>query len=308
MFLRLGPSRRKGAGRGGGDVPLVAMVPNLLTALALCSGLASVHFALSERWERALAAIVLAGIFDVLDGAAARLLRSTSRFGAVLDSLSDFLAFGIAPAIILHEWVLEETTTRLVDTLGLMAVMMFALCSALRLARFTAHALAPVTLVGASVGPSSGPSAGQGGGGVTAAHGAGGAKAGSRPGLFFTGMPTPAAAGAALVPACLLASDELSRLDLPEPVVAGYLLVIAVLMVSRAPMFALKGVRVPRRMAALVFVLLVVLAALMVTKPWLTLAGLSLLYLASAPVAALVRSRQLRAQASPAHEAPAGGV
>lgn len=276
MFLRLGHKSR--------DVPLAALAPNVLTALALCCGLASVHLALAEKWEKALAAIVLAGVFDVLDGMVARLLRVSSKFGAVLDSLSDFLAFGIAPAIILHQWVLAAPTlgaggpggaAKFVDTLGLVAVMTFALCSAMRLARFTAAVGGP--LVPATLLTPAPP-----------------APAKSRPSMFFVGMPTPAGAGAALVPAFLAASDRVSW-EPPQWLIACYLFAVALLMVSRVPTFALKGVRVPRQYAVLVLVAVVVLAALMLREPWLVLAGLAGLYLATIPLAILLRARQRRA-------------
>lgn len=267
MFLRLGPKKRRD--RDQHDVPLLVLVPNMLTALALCCGLASVHYAMSERWERALAAIVLSGIFDVLDGLAARLLRVQSKFGAVLDSLSDFLAFGVAPAIILHQWILLPKSSKVVDTLSLAAVMMFALCSALRLARFTASAHTPQAQSAAPSPPK------------------------QRPSLFFSGMPTPGAAGAALVPAFLQASGELTW-KLPEWGVAIYLLVVSLLMVSTIPMFALKGVRVPKRYTALVFVAIAALFASMITRPWLTLAGISIVYLALTPIAIVLHRRPKR--------------
>jgi CDP-diacylglycerol--serine O-phosphatidyltransferase len=163
MFLRLGPRRR--------DLPVAALIPNLLTTLALCSGLASLHFALQPNWEKAMGALVLAGIFDFLDGGAARLLRASSQFGAVLDTLSDFLAFGVAPALILHQWMLAGQ-----GPLGLAAVMTHALCAGLRLARFTAAIPKEKDKAAA-------------------------------PSSFFVGMPTPASALAVLIPVMLSQSE-----------------------------------------------------------------------------------------------------
>jgi CDP-diacylglycerol--serine O-phosphatidyltransferase len=260
MFLRMGDHKR--------SVPAAVLVPNFLTTLALCSGLASLHFALAEQWERALAAVVLAGVFDVLDGAAARLLRVSSRFGAVLDSLSDFLAFGVAPAVILQQWVLRPPTAKFVDSLSLVAVMTFAVCAALRLARFTSAGGAP-TLVSATLT--------------------------RKPSLYFTGMPTPAGAGAALAPAFLIAAEWIDLGTIPEWALSLYLIVIGLLMVSRVPMFALKGVRVSRRWTAPLMVLLVVLAALMVRRPWTVLAGISVFYVLTVPWAwALARRAKIR--------------
>jgi CDP-diacylglycerol---serine O-phosphatidyltransferase len=274
MFLRLGPKSR--------SVPLAALVPNMLTALAVCCGLASVHFALLERWERALAAIVLAAIFDVLDGGAARLLRVQSPFGAVLDSLSDFLAFGIAPAVIMHQWLLNAPSTKLQDALELVSVMVFALCAALRLARFTAQAHTQAMRAAAEAWT---------GGAQTSAAAHTQTK---RPSMFFSGMPTPAGAGVALIPAMLAASDDVSYFgwNIPGWVVAVHLLVTAVLMVSTIPMFAMKGIRISRRLVAPLLIIVVTLATLTMVSPWLTIASLAGLYVLSVPIAIMLRAKQ----------------
>ena len=266
MFLRTDHPRK--------TIPFAALVPNFLTTLALCCGLASLHFALHERWERALAAIVLSGIFDVLDGGAARLLRVSSRFGAVLDSLSDFLAFGIAPAVILHQFILARpSAVKAIDGLSIVAVMLFALCSAMRLARFTAGipAATPVPTAAKPANPK------------------------QRPGRYFTGMPTPAGAGAALIPAFLAVSDHAREIfpkwSIPEWVIALYIIIIALLMVSRLPMFALKGVRFSRGGVVPAMLVIGFLAAMMMVDPWLTLAGLAAVYLALIPVAWFLKKR-----------------
>lgn len=273
MFIKLGPNRR--------EVPVAVLVPNMVTTLALCSGLASLHFILSERWTHALFAILAAAIFDVLDGGAARLLRVSSKFGAVLDSLSDFLAFGVAPAMLLHQWILLPKTSRVIDTLSLIAVMVFAVCSALRLARFTSAIGNP---------PQATPK-------TAAKH---------KPRVFFVGMPTPAAAGAVLVPAYLHASQlngESFKLDLtriPEWVIAVYTVVIALLMVSRIPMFALKGLKISRRSVAPIMVILAVVAVLLLKQTWLTLAGLSVAYIATIPLAMWMHAKQKKETVSTA--------
>jgi CDP-diacylglycerol--serine O-phosphatidyltransferase len=274
MFLKLGPKQPSR------DVPIAVIVPNLVTTLALCCGLASLHFILAGEWQKAMIAIVLSAVFDVLDGGAARLLRVTTKFGAMLDSLSDFLAFGIAPAMLLHQWILVEKTSKLIDTLGLIAVMVFAVCAALRLARFTSAATA-APLVAAHVPASAAPAPKP------------------RPSPFFVGMPTPAAAGAVLVPAFVQAfvestpalSERFGNILIPEWAVALYTFGIGLLMVSRIPMFALKGARISRRAIAPIVVVLVVVAALMLKHPWLTLAGLALIYLATIPWAMIAHRR-----------------
>lgn len=241
MFLKLGPRRK--------EFSAVALIPNLLTTLALCSGLAALHFIMKPNYEKAMAAVVFAGVFDALDGRAARLLRVTSGFGAILDSLSDFLAFGVAPALILHRWMLAEQ-----GVAGVAAVMTYALCAALRLARFTAA--------------------------VPAAKGTG-----SAPEKHFTGMPSPAAAGAVLIPPFLEYSDLVSW-RAPGWAVVALTLVIAVLMISRVPMFSLKSLRLGRRVVAPVLVATGLGVVGMMRDPWLTLAVLAGLYVVSIPVTA----------------------
>ena len=284
MFLRMGDHKR--------SVPALTLVPNLLTTLALCCGLAGLHFALAEDWDRALAAIVLSAVFDVLDGAAARILRVTSRFGAVLDSLSDFLAFGVVPALILQQSLLHATVptpgSKAEDTLGLVAVMIFAVCAALRLARFTS-ALLPAAPIAHAATPPPPP--------------------GKKPGVFFVGMPTPAGAAVALIPAFLLASDEVPQvLDVPRWVIAAYVIVIGLLMVSTIPMFALKGVRVGRRWMAPLLLLVVVLATLMLREPWLVLAGIATLYVLTIPWAWALHRRAKKRETQTATPGVVGRV
>lgn len=262
------------------EVPLAALVPNFLTTLALCSGLASIHFSIraavlhaanpaedvSRYWERALVAIILSAVFDALDGRAARMLHVTSKFGAVLDSLSDFVSFGVAPAIILHQLVLTELINaqglepkhRFMRAMGLAPVVIFALCSGMRLARFTAAASGP---------PKPGP-----------------------PSNYFVGMPTPAAAGAVLVPAMMIVSDTLDY-QFRSWAAALYTLLIAFLMISRIPMFALKRLRVSRMWVAPLLVLVGLVVVLAISDLWITMAGIALVYLLSLPFAVLRKRR-----------------
>jgi CDP-diacylglycerol--serine O-phosphatidyltransferase len=266
------------------EFPLAALVPNVITTLALCCGLGALHFALTGKLERSLALVVLSGVLDVLDGGAARMLRVSSRFGAMLDSLSDFLAFGIVPAVLLHQLHLKPTGQhKALDAIGLAAVMTFALCAALRLARFTSAL--PATL------PASARHARK----ANAEH----APPKQRASPFFQGLPTPGGAGAALVPALLTVSDAGIGWHLPSWGTAIYIILIAMLMVSRVPMFAVKGVRVSRRTVVPILLFIGVLAALMFIDPWLTLAGLSAFYLALTPLAIFLKSRKPALQPAP---------
>jgi len=258
MFLKLEPRRR--------SVTLAHLVPNLITTVALCCGLASLHYATREEWERAMAAVALSAVFDSLDGRAARLLRVSSDFGAVLDSLSDFVAFGVAPALILHQWILAP-----VDTWGLAAVTTFALCAGLRLSRFTAAAPAAKA-------DSSKPDA------------KADAKADPTRGNYFAGMPTPAAAGAVLVPA-MLTQARIVDVAIPQAVVVGYTLLIAILMISRVPMFSFKKLRINRRFVAPLLVAVGLFVILLFKDPWLTISAVAFAYLCSAPLSAWMRHR-----------------
>src|SRR5690606_9274813 len=125
---------QSGGSGGGGGLTLRAVLPNAITAAALCSGLTGIRFAIEGDWGRAVFAIILAGMLDGIDGRIARLLKAQSRFGAELDSLSDSLSFGMAPALILFLWSLEG-----LPRFGWFAALAFAICCALRLARFNAQ-------------------------------------------------------------------------------------------------------------------------------------------------------------------------
>ena len=114
-----------------GQVPVRVLIPNIFTLVGLCAGLTAIRMGIESRWDLAVAALVFAALLDGIDGRVARLLKASSRFGAELDSLADFVNFGVAPAIIMYNWALED-----LHSLGWVAVLVFAVCSALRLARF----------------------------------------------------------------------------------------------------------------------------------------------------------------------------
>ncbi|MDX2102209.1 MAG: phosphatidylcholine/phosphatidylserine synthase [Alphaproteobacteria bacterium] len=241
------------------------LVPNILTLLALCAGLSAIRFGLDGRFPAAVGAVLLAAVLDGLDGRVARLMNATSRFGAELDSLSDFVCFGVVPPLLLYLWLQGHGAGA-----AWPAVMIFAVCTALRLARFNV---------------------------ALDDH--------DRPAWtyhFFSGVPSPAGAGLALLP--MVASFELPWSWLQHPWVIGvWLVMVALLMVSRLPTFSGKRVRV--RGQQVVFVLLAVgaLAAGVASEPWLTLLGCGLIYLGLIPVA-VVQARRMQ-RASPPPPAPA---
>jgi CDP-diacylglycerol--serine O-phosphatidyltransferase len=227
-------------------VPGVRFLPNAITVLALCSGMSSVAFALRELWFPAIAAIGIAAILDSLDGPAARLLNSTSRIGAELDSLSDLVSFGVAPALVLYVWKFKNEHS---IGYGWAICLLFAVCMALRLARFNS------LLEDDSPKPY--------------------AKE------FFTGIPAPGGGLLALVP--LLLKIRLGDgFWTNQWVVAAWVVLIASLAVSRLPSLALKSLRVPPRMIVPLLALLVLAVALEFYEPQLVLAialGLYLLHL-----------------------------
>ncbi len=227
------------------SLTLRGFVPNAITALALCFGLTGVRFAIAGNWEMSLAAVVFAGVLDGMDGRIARLLRAQSRFGAELDSLSDVIAFGVAPAIILFLWSLQDA-----PKFGWTVALALAVCCALRLARFNSRLDSAATL-----------------------H----AQTG-----FLTGAPAPAAAGLAFVPIYLwlITGDDLFR---QWQVVMPWAACIAILMISSLPTYGWSLFR-PRpawRLPALAAVALTGTA--LVTVPWLTLMAISVVYVALMP-------------------------
>jgi len=220
------------------------MIPNILTLLALCAGMTGIRLAVVGKYEDAVAAIIVAGILDGLDGRIARLLKGTSSFGAQLDSLSDFVSFGVAPAVMLYVWTMAQ-----LQGFGWAMVLIFAVCCGLRLARFN-------TQIGAELPPY--------------AYN------------FFTGVPAPAGAGLVMLP--MIASFEFGGTFFHSPFLNTVVLAgTAALMVSRVPTFALKRFRVPHEYVLPLLLLVGTLAAFLTTEPWLTLLAVGSLYLISIP-------------------------
>lgn len=252
-------------------LPLRALIPNAITMLALCSGATGVRFAIGGEYEKAAAAVVIAALLDGVDGRVARFLKGTSRFGAELDSLSDVTAFGLAPALILYLWTLQD-----LGQIGWVVALLYAVCCALRLARFNAQIdedALPKKRLG-----------------------------------FTTGVPAPAGAGVALAPLFfslgtdgLVADDPQARAVLTAVVVT----LTGLAMVSPLAGWGWQSVKVPR--SARLFVLLAVglFAAFLAQSPWLTLFGVSALYAAAFPFATIAY-RGRRAAIMPPADAASG--
>lgn len=232
-------------GAPGRGLALRALLPNAITAAAMCSGLTGIRFAIADQWGLAVGAIILAGLLDGIDGRIARLLNAQSRFGAELDSLADSLSFGTAPALVIYLWTLNEVR------LGWFAALALAVACALRLARFNAQ-------IDLDVQP----------------HKSAG---------FLTGIPAPVGAGLAFLPFYLWQATGLA--EFREPLLVGpWVALVALLMISNLATLSWSSLR-PRRTIRLWVILLVglVFAALLL-EPWWTLAAICLGYLATLPV------------------------
>ncbi len=229
-----------------GGLTLRALVPNAITAAALCSGLTGIRFAITGEFRMAVAAVICAGVLDGIDGRIARLLKAQSRFGAELDSLADNVSFGVAPALVLFMWSLQD-----VPRFGWFAALAFAVCMALRLARFNARIDLPDE-----------PRKQAG---------------------FLTGVPAPVGAGLAFLPMYLSFVTDLPVFANPL-LVGGWLVVIAILAISNLPTLSWSKLR-PRRSVRLELIALagLVVAALL-TEPWLTLIAVTVVYLLLVPV------------------------
>lgn len=226
-------------------IPIRMLVPNLITLLAICAGLTAIRLSTEGRMELAVAAIVFAAVLDGVDGRVARMIKGQSKFGAELDSLADFVNFGVAPGLILYFWQLHE-----LNNVGWIAAMVFAIAGSLRLARFNATMDDPDKPAFAA--------------------------------NFFTGMPAPLGAITAMLPIYL---SFLGTPMPPALITAFYVLLIGFLMVSRLPVFSGKAVnmRVPRELVLPLIVGAVLFVALLIGYPWQMLSALSIGYLLTLP-------------------------
>lgn len=229
------------------------LIPNLLTMMGLCSGLVAIRFALEGRFGHAAAFIVVAAVIDGLDGRIARLLKGTSRFGAEFDSLSDFLCFGVAPALVLYLWTMQG-----VGPWGFIPCVLFAVCSALRLARFNAASIAEP-----GVAPVPKPAYAYN---------------------FFTGVPAPAGAGLVLFPMfAWLAFESWGwpgiAVAIRHPAFTAFMLfTVGGLMVSTLPSWSFKNFKIPSERVLPLFLGVGAYIAFLVTEPWAALALGSLIY------------------------------
>ncbi len=229
------PPRRKRA-----ELPLAHLLPNLITVTALCCGLSGIRLATEGRFREAILMVIIAAILDGMDGRLARLLNSESAIGAELDSLVDFVNFGVAPGLILHLWAFEGKSG-----MGWIAVLVYAVCCVLRLARFNVGSRAET--------------------GPAEKH-------------HFRGVPSPAGAMLAMLP-MYVDFMFVGEARLPNLLIAAYMIAIGGLMIGRMPTPSFKATKVQADYARYLLVGLVAVAAALVTYPWHTLVTLCAVYL-----------------------------
>jgi CDP-diacylglycerol--serine O-phosphatidyltransferase len=243
------------------------LIPNILTLLALCAGMTSIRFGLLLRWELAVIALAVAAVLDTLDGRIARLLDSSSKFGAELDSLADVIGFGVAPGLLLYLWAMHSAGGP-----GWAVCLLFAVCCSLRLARFNTK-LDNTDLPAWT-------------------------------GRFFSGVPAPAAAGLALTP--MIASFEFGPGFYNHPLFVGAVMVgVAALMVSRVPTFSFKRLKVRPRAVLPVMIAIGLLIVLVISTPWIAFLGIALGYLGTIPVSVVYYRRLAARRPVPEVVAPA---
>ncbi|MDO6963649.1 CDP-diacylglycerol--serine O-phosphatidyltransferase [Rhizobium alvei] len=231
------------------EIPLRMMVPNLITVLAICAGLSGIRLAFEGRYELAVSMVLLAAFLDGIDGRVARMMRATSNFGVQMDSLADIVNFGVAPALVLYVYTLDQARS-----IGWIAALIYAIAAGLRLARFNVMAERPTKPKWLSE--------------------------------YFVGVPAPAGALLVLLPV-YAGFLGIEATPLFGYISAAYTVAIGYLLVSRIPVWSGKAQGMIRRENALPFILVVVLyVALLMSFTWEVLAATSVLYLCTLPFGA----------------------
>ena len=239
-------------------IPLRALAPNAVTALALCTGLSGAWFAMQGRCENAVAAIVIAGVLDAMDGRIARMLKGESRFGAELDSLSDVIAFGATPALIIYMWVMQD-----MPRFGWTISVFFVLCAALRLARFNAQ-----------IDTDNQPHKSAG---------------------FNTGVPSPPGAALALLP-MMIWFETGAEWVRDYRLLAPWLLLCAFLMVSNVATYSWSSIKIRRSLRFMALAAVSLFVATLVAAPWVALIGVGILYAGMLPFSMMSYARVKKSQ------------
>jgi CDP-diacylglycerol---serine O-phosphatidyltransferase len=231
-------------------LPFISLLPNIVTLIGMTIGLTSIRYSMDAKWEYAVALIVISAFIDGFDGRLARALNASSKFGAELDSLSDFANFGVAPAILLYSWSLHSIPFKGV---GWAVAALVIICCAFRLARFNSN-----------------ESSGERG--------------------FFQGVSAPCGGGLLLVPIMLSFDDIAITMDVT--VVAGYAVLIALLMASNIPTISIKRLQIPRILLFPILIAITAFFVLLVIRPWVFLPLLGLIYILSIPVTILLHHKR----------------
>lgn len=237
------------------------LLPNALTMLGLCAGLSAIRFGFDERWQAGILLIAAAALLDTLDGRMARLMGGPTEFGGQLDSLVDSLAFGVAPVMLMYMWSLNS-----VGGIGWAVTMLFAVCCVLRLARFN----------------------------VASAEDNLPAWAGS----YFSGVPSPAAAGLAMLPMILGVETGWTWLQSPW-LTLPWVFTVAILMISRIPTWSFKRIRVPKNQVTIAMAIVAGFAAAMFAEPWLSLSALIFAYALTIPFSVFFYRKRAAQEAAP---------
>ncbi|MEC3860837.1 CDP-diacylglycerol--serine O-phosphatidyltransferase [Mesobacterium sp. TK19101] len=221
-------------------VTLVQLIPNMMTIAAICAGLTAIRFGVQDSYEWAVRMILIAAVLDGLDGRIARLLRSDSKMGAELDSLADFLNFGVAPGLLLYFWALQDTRSA-----GWIAVLFFATCCVLRLARFNVTRKAEDDTAESA---------------------------------YFTGVPSPAGAMLVLLPMFISFAFDAEPI-LPDLLLAIYMGGVGLLMISRIPTWSFKKTRIPKVNVKYFLVGFAFVGAAVLTYAWISLVLICVTYI-----------------------------
>ena len=234
------------------NIPFRKIAPNIVTMLALCAGVTSIRYSIQEDWMKAVCCIFIAALFDGLDGRVARMLKGSTKFGAELDSLSDFVSFGVAPAILLYQWSLFD-----LPKFGWFFCLLMSIGMAMRLARFN-------TMLDEEPQP-------------------------QYWNHFFVGVPAPAAAALVMMPV-MISFDfpEYNWLVRSHAFCAILLVIVSFLMVSRMPTFSTKKLKVPAYMFMPMMLFVALFASFIITQPWFTLGIMTVIYALSLPVGVMV--------------------
>lgn len=234
------------------SLPFRKIAPNIVTMLALCAGVTSIRYSIQQDWIKAVIYIFIAAVFDGLDGRVARFLKGSTKFGAELDSLSDFVSFGVAPAILMFQWSLNS-----LPKFGWFFCLLMVIGQAMRLARFN-------TMLEEEPQPEYWHN-------------------------FFVGVPAPAAAAIALMP-CMISFDfpEISYIVRSHTFCASILCLVTFLMVSRIPTISTKRMKIPSYLLMPLMLIVVLFASFIITQPWLTLGLMVIGYIISLPIGILI--------------------